>query len=311
MKIFLIGGKGFLGQVLIKKLIENKHEVTAIYRQFELSDGQDHYGKVKWIEGDILEHEKFLDQLTDTELIIYTARPYLAPDKRITKEILENLREQTNYMFINSLKLAIRLKTPIILTNEAGFVTPKGEIADETFPVSRNGLTKVNTEIDSLVNNAFDTGKPEIIQFLCGRIYGNGGIFKNYYYNQIKKRKFVITGNGNNYIPRIHVDDLANAYIKAIEKMPVRNKFIITDDTHCTVKEFYSYMANRMDVPVPKCRQNMLAKLTKGKIHFEGETIDCKLTNQKAQEVLDWHPSYPNYKMGIDKVISEIEKSDN
>jgi hypothetical protein len=44
-----------------------------------------------------------------------------------------------------------------------------------------------------MINRAVRTGKPEIIQLIYGRIYGNGGLFR-FQYDMLKKNRFKIIG---------------------------------------------------------------------------------------------------------------------
>lgn len=55
MKVLVTGANGFVGQALIKRLLESGHEVMALVR--DLSSVKDASDKVEWIEGDILNTE--------------------------------------------------------------------------------------------------------------------------------------------------------------------------------------------------------------------------------------------------------------
>ena len=77
------------------------------------------------------------------------------------------------------MNLAIHFNVPIILPSGTSYQTGHGEIADETWPIRRVGLTEVGSDTDEMINRAVRTGKPEIIQLIYGRIYGNGGLFRS------------------------------------------------------------------------------------------------------------------------------------
>jgi nucleoside-diphosphate-sugar epimerase len=39
--------------------------------------------------------------------------------------------------------------------------------------------------------------------------------------------------------------------------------------------------------------------------------MNCKVSNEKAKKILDWHPEYPSYKEGLKETIREIKEKKN
>ena len=126
----------------------------------------------------------------------------------------------------------------------------KAKLADETWPIRRAGLTEIGSDTDDMIKQAVITGRPEIIQLIYGRIYGNGGLFR-FQYEMLKKNRYKIIGKGENHIPVIHASDAAKAIIKSIEKKPFGEKFIIADDTPVNQRDFTNHMADLMDLRRP------------------------------------------------------------
>ncbi|MCL4516790.1 MAG: hypothetical protein M1379_14585 [Firmicutes bacterium] len=56
---------------------------------------------------------------------------------------------------------------------------------------------------------------------LPGQIYGPGGLFQTMY-GWMKEGKYRVIGSGKNYIPKIHVEDCAEAYVKPDHGVPLR-----------------------------------------------------------------------------------------
>ncbi len=77
MKILHIGGTGFLGSHIVKRLIKKNCELTIISRNPDAEMPFDKT-KVNFIKGDILELDK-LDISDDYDLILYTAMPPFKP----------------------------------------------------------------------------------------------------------------------------------------------------------------------------------------------------------------------------------------
>jgi uncharacterized protein YbjT (DUF2867 family) len=55
MNILVTGANGFVGNALIKKLLQEGHEITALVRSHKIKNNND---KIKWIQGDLLIPEK-------------------------------------------------------------------------------------------------------------------------------------------------------------------------------------------------------------------------------------------------------------
>jgi len=77
--------------------------------------------------------------------------------------------------------------------------------------------------------------------------------------------RFRTIGTGDNHIPGVQVEDLAKAYLLAIQKKPWGEKFIITDDSPCTTREFNNFMADCLDIPHPGKIPSFVVRMVIGK----------------------------------------------
>lgn len=310
MKIFVIGGTGLVGSCLLPGLVDNGNEVYALTRnesKIEKIEKLGAYG----ILGDIRNIRLFKNNLLQNlDIIILLAMPSVKPGRRMTRKRKAELRTETNDFFHNSMDLAIHYNVPIILPGGTSYNTEKDEIADETWPILRVGLTEIGSDTDEMVNKAIKTNNPKIIQLIYGKIYGNGGLFR-FIYNMMEKGRSKIIGKGDNYIPNIHASDAANAIIKAIERMPIGEKFIIADDTPVTQKDFTIYMAELMNKKRPGKIPGFIIKLILGKDFYEIIRMNCKVSNEKAKRILGWCPKYPSYKEGLRETIKEMKENKN
>jgi nucleoside-diphosphate-sugar epimerase len=183
--------------------------------------------------------------------------------------------------------------------------TGPGEVADETWPIERFGLTVAGVEAERLMHKAGAEGHP-IVQMIPGQIYGPGGMFLEMY-KMLKSGRFGVVGKGENRIPRIHVEDCAEAYVLAIDKLPINESFIIADDTPCTMREFMEYMASCVGMSKIRTIPRLMARLVMGKLLLETMGIDCVVSNAKLKRELGWKPKYPSYREGLPSVIEVLE----
>jgi 2-alkyl-3-oxoalkanoate reductase len=310
MKIFVIGGTGLVGSYLLPRLVEKDNEVFALTRTEDKIERIKKLGACG-ILGDIRNPQVFKKDLPDKlDIIVLLAMPSVKPGHRMTKKRKEELRKETNDFFRNSMDLAIHYNIPIILPSGTSFRTENDEIADETWPILRIGLTEIGKDTDEMVNQAIKTQNPKVIQLLYGKIYGNGGLFR-LMYNMMEKGRSKIIGKGDNCIPNIHASDAASAIIKAVEKLPIGEKLIIADDTAVTQKDFTIYMAELMNKKLPGHIPAFIIRLVLGKDFYEIIRLNCKVSNAKAKRLLDWKPDYPSYKEGLEETIKEMKEKKN
>jgi len=143
---------------------------------------------------------------------------------------------------------------------------------------------------------------------LPGQIYGPGGLFQ-LMYDWMKQGKYRVVGSGDNYIPRIHVDDCAEAYVQVLDKMPIGERFIIADDRPYTVREFSDFMADCMNVPRPKSVPGFILRLMLGKLLYQNLTMNCRVSNTKAKIEFGWKLKFPSYREGLPETVKALEKA--
>lgn len=304
MKVFIIGGTGFLGGYLVPRLIENGHEITLLTRHRSNADKYADTARV--IEGDLLKPGPFIWDTGTQDIVVNIAMPPFRIG-RLNQGKLNQLKAITTGYLTNAVLIAEKLNCPLILTAGTSFQTKGEEVADESWKIARIGMAKVGENYDGIVGKVLEKGAPQLIQVLPAQIYGPGGLFLNMI-KMAQQGRNTIFGNGSNRIPRIYVDDCAEAFVKIIEKKPVGEKYIIADDYACTTLEFNSYLSELLDKPPPGKLPKFLLRMIMGRMIYETVTMDCRVSNAKAKEELDWQPSYPTYKEGLKATVESLKE---
>jgi nucleoside-diphosphate-sugar epimerase len=305
MKVFVIGGTGFLGTFLIPQLMQNGHRITVLTRNKEKASRLESSG-IRVMVGDLLEPEHMLVRVSPHDVVVSIAMPEVTPG-RMSHKRLKKLQEETQAFFSTSIAIAEKFHCPLIVTLGTSFTTEGDEMADESWPIERFGIARVGEYVDPLLSDVATRGSPPLIHMLPGQIYGPGGLFKNLMYEWMKKGKYRVVGSGDNYIPRIHVEDCAAAYVRVLEKMPLGERFILADDGPCTTREFADCMAENMNVPRPKSVPGFVIRCFVGKLLYETVTMNCRVSNAKAKKRLGWHLKYPTYREGLPATIKKLK----
>ena len=128
----------------------------------------------------------------------------------------------------------------------------------------------------------------------------------------IQNNKFKNIGKGEQYRSIIHIDDAANAFVKAVEHHEVilGKVFNIVDDEPVRANELVTFIAGILNAKQPGSIPALLAKLLYGSDPVKFLLVSSCVKNTAAKSNLKWNPSFPTYREGYKSVI-DIWKESN
>jgi uncharacterized protein (TIGR01777 family) len=268
-KILITGGTGLVGTKLTKMLIDKKHEVII------LSRNPKNKNEFKW---DI--SKKYVDKkaFENIDYIIHLAGAGIA-DKRWTderKKIIIDSRVQTANLLFNTIKENnINLK---------GFISASGigyygaittnTIFKESDSVGDDFLGEVCQKWEDAAHQFEGLNIPVTILRTGIVLSEKGGALE-------KMRLPVISpiGSGKQYLPWIHMDDLCDMYIQAIETN-LKGIYNAVAPEHHTSITFSKALAKNINRPyIGICVPSFMLKLLFGELSIillEGSRISAK-----------------------------------
>ncbi|CAL2083031.1 TIGR01777 family oxidoreductase [Tenacibaculum sp. 190524A05c] len=207
-KILLTGGTGLIGKVLEKKLIQKNHEVQILTRN---PRKENHF---KW---DI--KKSFIDDnaFQNLDYIIHLAGAGIA-DKKWTKsrkaELINSRVESANLLYSKVKELNVPLKGFISSSGIGyyGAITSEKVYTEEDEPAD-DFIAKICIEWENAAHQFQNNNIPVTILRTGVVLSKDGGALQ-----KMNTPLFLSAlGNGKQYVPWIHIEDLCNLYIKAIE----------------------------------------------------------------------------------------------
>ncbi|HEX9029606.1 MAG TPA: NAD-dependent epimerase/dehydratase family protein [Anaerolineales bacterium] len=229
MKAFVTGGTGFIGQRLVKRLVEQGDEVHALVRSAQGAARLTALG-AQTERGDITDRETMRAGMAGCDLVFHLAAWYKlgAPDWRKAEQInVEGTR--------NVLTLAVELGIPkvIYVSTVAVYGDTHGRLLDETAP--RPGEPFL-TEYDRTKSIAhFDVAEPlirqgaPIIIAMPGNVYGPGDtslvgdLMRGFY-----RGWFPVFPAPDLMLTFVHVDDLVEGLLLLADKGKIGEGYILT-----------------------------------------------------------------------------------
>lgn len=241
-KVLITGGTGLVGKQLSSSLKSKGYEVRILSRKKSTTNN---YKTFIWnIDENYVDENAF----KDLDFIIHLAGSGIA-DKRWSKkrkqEII-NSRVLSAKLLYNTV---LKLKTPL-----KGFISASGigyygsltkeTIFEESHPPSSDFLGKV---CQLWEEGAFQFQNENIrtVAFRIGIVLAkNGGALQ-----KMSTPIISALGNGKQYMPWIHIDDLCDMYVKAIETSSLEGVYNAVAPEHQTNTSFSKTLAKSIKRP--------------------------------------------------------------
>ena len=108
-------------------------------------------------------------------------------------------------------------------------------------------------------------------------IFVGPGTFQERTVEQIRRGELVVPGDGSHWVSLVHVDDVAEAYVIALERTPAQSVFNICSEP-LRYGDYVDGLADRLGAERP--RRDL----------SETKPVSHRATNVKAKDVLAWAP---------------------
>ncbi len=237
-KVLITGGTGLVGSRLTELLLKKNHEVVI------LSRNPKEQNEFKWdIKNDFIDDKAF----ENIDYIIHLAGAGIADerwsDKR-KKVIIDSRVETANLLFKKVKELNLNLKGFVSASGSGyyGAVT-SDKIFKETDKPGNDFLGEVCQKWEDAAHQ-FKALKVPVTILRTGIVLSKTG-------GALEKMKTPIIsplGSGNQYLPWIHIDDLAEMYIYTIENN-IEGVFNAVAPEHHTSKTFSKALAKNINRP--------------------------------------------------------------
>jgi hypothetical protein len=214
-RVVLAGGSGFLGQALAKELLRRKYEVVVLTRALRERDETDEVKEVEWDGENVGDWIQCLD---GAETVVN-----LAGRNINCRHTPENLREITESR-VNPMRAIdgaiCYVKRPPRVWVQAGAVGFYGDggkqWCDETAPNGRDSLAEVCRLWENAFNEATSIHTRRVF-FRIGPVLGRDGGALPIMAHMTRWFLGGRAGNGKQYISWIHLADLIQMFLQAIE----------------------------------------------------------------------------------------------
>jgi hypothetical protein len=238
-KIIITGATGLIGRKLSQKLTEAGHQIIVFSRNASSAKNilKKDYTYIDW---DYRNSDKWIESISTADVIVHLAGINLFAkrwNKKFKEEILAS-RKETTKALVDAVKLSQAKPEVFVSASAVGYYGDCGDkLLDENSPAGSDFLAEVC--------KVWEAEAALVEQAGVRRVSVRTGIVLSKEDGALKRmllpfKLFVggPLGNGKQWFPWIHIDDIVGIYFHAIENQNLNGAVNAASPNICTMKEF-------------------------------------------------------------------------
>ncbi|HVW53120.1 MAG TPA: NAD-dependent epimerase/dehydratase family protein [Trinickia sp.] len=289
MKLFLTGGTGFIGQAVARKAIGLGHEVTALVRDDSsaVASALARLG-VTLHSGDLREPQSFAATAGAADGVVHTASTNdasaAAADEAAVVAMLSHLGPRAAFVYTSGTWV---------------YGNTEGEPATEASALNPTPLVAWRPAVEQQVLALAASRSIAAVVLRPAMVHGyGGGVFGMLAGMARQTGNVRVVGDGRNHWPAIHVDDLATAYLSAVERAASGDDRVAGQIFNVVAEEAVALAemgeAIRVSVGADRVEAWPIEVARKSLGPFaDALALDQTVSGQHARQVLAWQPQNP------------------
>jgi nucleoside-diphosphate-sugar epimerase len=287
MKVFLTGGSGYIGSTVALALKKAGHDVLALVRDEAKGQALKKAG-IKLVKGDLANPAGYAGAAWGRAAFVNVAQDYSPNGVELDKKTITSAKDL----------LRGQVGATLIYTSGCWVQGATEGVADETVPLRPARAVAWRPAHEQL---ALETAKDGIRSVVVrpAIVYGGkGGLPGMFFGTALKHGAAQTIGDGANHWPLVHVDDLAELYVRLVERAPAGSVFNAADASRLTQREI-AEAASRAAGKDGK----VAAQQPDGSPFHEALLLDQRISSEKARNDLDWRPRHESFAAEADAIF--------
>ena len=282
-RIFVTGATGYLGGAIAARMARAGHEVTGLTRNSDRASVLETLG-IKPVVGDLADSESWFGLLQNCDVVVHAAFDAETGPSDQDHNALEAFRNA-----------ALDGRVRRLLYTSGIWVHGAGErcFADESTPLKPLEISAWRVAHEDA---AADLASHDVTTVILrpGMVYGEGrGVFGDWFAQAHAKRRITYPGDGSQHWAMVHRDDVADAYLLALEHGKAGDRFLLADESHFTVKELAEAAAAAAGVSTAPWPAEALVKALG--VYGKALLNDLQVTSARARRELGWVPRHTSF----------------
>ncbi len=289
MKVFITGAAGYVGFNVASAFRRAGHEVWGLARSEEKARMLIQ-NEIHPIVGSMQKPESYSKTAEECSVLVHAAADLSGDSVELDRRTVETI--------LRAGKGGARPKTVIYTSGVWVYGNTGDRLVDETTPLAPAKLVSWRPSHERMVLEA-DGIRGIVIRPGC--VYGRQGSLTNSWFEgAYTEHALKVTGDGSNRWSMVHVDDLAQGYVRAAESGLGGEIFNIADGSRSTVTEM-ALAAARAGGYTGKIQYIPLEEAVKTMGPYaECLVLDQHVDGSKATRLLYWTPRHQSFVDGVE-----------
>ena len=303
MNIFIAGGTGAVGRVLVPLLVNAGHKVVALTRAADRGSSLEKMGAVP-VVGDVFDAVRLARWVAESEaeVVIHQLTAFGTQNGDPYAETIRVRIEGTRNLVSAARAAGVRR---FIAQSISFMCSPFGSgLTDEETPLHLDAPAAVRAlaeAIASLERQTLDDTRMSGTVLRYGWFYGPGTSYdpQGSIPTAIRNGTMPIVGAGAGTYSFIDLRDAAAATVEVLahETSGIYN---IVDDAPVRLSEWLPFAAQLLGAPAPGQMDEALARQKFGELRVYYMNEQRGASNAKAKRELDWQPTFPSWRTGFE-----------
>lgn len=306
MKALVTGANGFTGSHLVKALLKRGDSVIGFVRRSSntsrLSDCS-----IDYAYGDITDRISLTEAMRDVDVVFHTAA-YVELGIVNAAE-MERVNVEGTRTVLEAAK-AVSLPKLIYCSTIGIFGDTQGKVIDETFQRTQKDFSSAYDRTKYQAQQLIDQAEGlSIVSLLPSGIFGNDDPHFMPVLNAFRKGRLKVWAGGSRVTGIVHVDDLAEAMILAVDRGKSGDYYIISAGD-LTTREMFEIFSRETGISAPREAPEPLVRLVANvldpigrlsgwqppidneRVHYVYDRC-VRVDATKARQELGWNPRSP------------------
>jgi dihydroflavonol-4-reductase len=274
MKAFITGGTGFIGKHLVHRLSQTMHTMRCLARKGSQTEELVDLG-AQIVMGDVLDRDSLREGMQGCDWVIHLANVYSfwEPDRDIYRRI--NVEGTLNVM---ECALEADVSKVVHVSSVAVYGRPEKTPFREDTPVGPERFSEYSRSKykgEQIAWELFrEKGLPLVVVYPCA-VLGSGNVkYSGEMVRRFIERRLPVTAFHHSVFTYVHVQDVAEAILRAAEKAGNIGEKYIVGNARLSFRDFYELLSDVSGVPSPRVSlPNTLVMLGAGMLTWVADRI--------------------------------------
>ncbi|MEM9542128.1 MAG: SDR family oxidoreductase [Cyanobacteria bacterium P01_E01_bin.42] len=285
MRVFITGATGYVGSAITKCLIASGHQVLGLARSDKSAEKLKAMG-AEVHRGDLDDLDSLAAGASNVDGIIHTA---MSIDDFNNLDAIFAKDEKAVEAMLSALAGTGK---PFLYTSGSGVLADTGtEAVDETVAADDKGPVARRGALEKTVLEAQNRDIRTVV-IRPGLVYGHGGSDVFHMFAGLARQAGCgrTIGEGNNVCSVVHVDDLADLYLSALENSPSGTLFNAASEEEPTMLDIAFAIGRAMNFTNPPSVWPVEEASAALGPFADGMASNKRISAARAKNILGWKP---------------------